>query len=156
GALLELVPDPQTDRFRLSAEFLVDVSTGNDSAAGVYFAHTHTTLGPDQSLDMAVLLRFADDARSDQPRFREGDPVNLMRTTFLRNDEEQTKPVESSLAKYLVREAKRPGVRPWRKIVLEVVPGEMRAWWREPDQSLTPLHPNPAREDVLRNVVSRS
>jgi hypothetical protein len=155
GGLLELVPDPQNDRFRLSAEFRVESSTTMQSDAGIYFAHVPRQFGLDRTLDVAILLKFPDDIRTDQPRFRIGDPVNLLWAAFERDGEKKPETLDSLLAKYWVREAKVIHDRPWRKVVVEVVPGGVRAFWREPDQTLTPLAPNPAREDVLRADLPR-
>jgi hypothetical protein len=149
SGMLELTPDSYNNRFRLTAEFKQDASVAGDSSAGIYFSHKIGPPGPGGSADRVLVLRFQDDMIHNTPVFRIGDPANLYDFLVLQTGDIPFDFRGGSLARYIVQETKKHE-RPWRKVVAEVAPDTIRAYWRNPDGSMQPFVPEVVRAEVLR------
>ncbi len=148
SGMLELAPDSHNDRFRLTAEFKQDASLSPESSAGIYFSHKIGPAGPGGSVDRVVVLRFQDDMVHGTPVFPIGDPVELFDFLVLRNENTPLEFRGGSLATRMVQE-KKTGERPWRKVVAEVAPDTIQAYWRNPDGSMQPIRAAEIPADVL-------
>ena len=152
NGLLELIRDPQTDRFRLSAEWRVDESSTPLSSAGVYFGHTSVQPDADNGIEVTLAVVFDESLLVRKPRFPPGDPVQVFRKSFLRSADRPIEASAISLAALWVQEDKTGHDRPWRRVVVDVTPDEVRAQWRQPDGTMTALRPVPAAL-VRRNLA---
>ncbi len=147
--MLELTPDSHNDRFRLTAEFKQDASLSPESSAGIYFSHKLGPAGPGGSADRVVVLRFQDDQMNNTPVFRVGDPLTLFDFLVVRTENTPFEFRGPSLATYMVQETKKGTSRPWRKVVAEVAPDTIQAYWRNPDGSMQPIRAGGIRAEVL-------
>jgi serine/threonine-protein kinase len=151
SGMLELTPDSYNDRFRLTAEFQQEASLSPESSAGIYFSHKVGRVGPAGSVDRVLVLQFHDDMINNKPIFRVGDPVELLDYLVPRTEDVPMAFRGGSLGTYLVQETKKGRVRPWRKVVVEVAPDMIQAYWRNPDGSMQPLRAGGIRAEILRN-----
>jgi hypothetical protein len=154
--MLELTPDSYNDRFRLTAEFQQDASLAPDSSAGIYFSHKIGPTGPGGSADRVLVLHFHDDMINNKPIFRVGDPVELQDFLVMRTENVPFEFRGGSVGTYLVQETKAGKARPWRKVVVEVAPDMIQAYWRKPDGSMQPLRAGGIRRAILRNNEARN
>jgi eukaryotic-like serine/threonine-protein kinase len=131
SGMLELVPDCQSARYRLSAEYQVADSTDRSSFAGVYFAHRSDALGAGVAAHRVVIVRFSDDLITNRPSFGDNDAVQVQDAVIHPWEEEAFRFFPFPVAKLWVKEHKGFGVRPWRKVVATVGPEAVRVEWRE-------------------------
>ena len=141
-ALLELTPSVQQDRYRFEAEVRHD-DTAWGGQVGVYLAHQAVAGKPD-GLQTLTILHYNDieavmDAYNAIPRDRgipqppppKGNPVRFESRIFA----EQTAPRYcsmgvSNVSNELFQPAGRGvGLKPWRKLAIEVTPQLVRVRW---------------------------
>jgi hypothetical protein len=152
SGMLELTPDSHNDRFRLTAEFQQDASLSPESSAGIYFSHKVGPVGLGGSADRVLVLLFRDDMINNKPIHRLGDPVELQDFLVMRTENVPFAFRGGSVGTYWVQETKSgPSSRPWRKVVVEVAPDMIQAYWRNPDGSMQPLRAGGIRTEILRN-----
>jgi serine/threonine-protein kinase len=132
SGLIELTPDSFHDRFRLTAEFQQNASLKSESQVGVYFGHKASNATPTSGADRAIVLHYADDLINNLPRHKIGDPVQLDDCVFVRSEELPCLKTSTPLRTHWIQEEKRgDGTRPWRKVVVEVTPDAIRAYWQD-------------------------
>ena len=153
--LLELVPDCQTDRYRVSVEFRIVSSVTTDSKAGIYFAHNRSVLGGGVGVDRAVTVEFNDNHLTEIPykniKFVEPgkpsvyDPVTIREGIYYVTPTGRIKPEVTPVTDLRVVDpldsagSKKWDQIPWRQIVATVGPDELRVEWRDPDGTYRPV-----------------
>jgi hypothetical protein len=154
--LLELVPDSQTDRYRVSAEFRVDASITPQSTAGIYFAHNRSVLGDRVAVDRVVVVDFTDDRLSGTPVNKlngdQGGEPNVFDLATVGEGIYYVPPTggiktdKTGQANLRVVDPINPATQrkigdqiPWRQIVATVGPDELRVQWRDPDGTYRPV-----------------
>ncbi len=153
--MVELVPDTQTDRYRVTAEFRVDASITANSKAGIYFAHNRSVLGGGVGVDRAVTVEFNDNHLTEIPykniKFVEPgkpsvyDPVTIREGIYYVSPTGSIKPEVTPVTDLRVVDPldsdgrKKWDQIPWRQIVATVGPDELRVEWRDPDGTYRPV-----------------
>ncbi|HJZ59889.1 MAG TPA: serine/threonine-protein kinase, partial [Gemmataceae bacterium] len=144
SGMLELTPDSHSARFRISAEFQQDASLSVESSAGIYFGHNIGVPGPAGSVERVIVIRFLDDQINNTPVHRQGDPLYLEDRLIVRTENAPFRFLGPQVRTHFVQEAKPADrSRPWRKVVAEVTPEEIRVFWRNPSGSLDPIRGGP-------------
>lgn len=154
--LVELVPDSQTDRYRISAEFRVDASVTSQSKAGLYFAHRKSSLGEGVAVDRAMVVDFTDDRTGGRPVFnlkgpQFGEP-NVFDQVSVRDMLYYVSPTTGGIKANSIPVGslrvvdpldsagnKKWDQIPWRQIVATIDPDEIRVEWRDPDGTFRPV-----------------
>lgn len=156
--LLELLPDPGIDRYRISAKIQLserekpspqaDVNSNpskdkneppatqiKDSPAdcGVYFSHGFSRGPEGTSSDHMFLVRFSDFDPEREPhkplKKSEKQPVRFERMTIFHEPNKSPLQFPSAFADVKFDPSfTRPG--PWRQIAVEVTPDDIRAYWK--------------------------
>jgi hypothetical protein len=155
--MIELLPDTHTERYRFSADFQPTASTISDSWAGVYFAFQQVSSGPSTVADRALVARFRDNLISNQPGWSTGNQLNVTDVLIARDTaapfHRHTPP---SVGTVKVREEHKTSDRPWRTIVAEVTPDQVRVWFRPaPHQPFTPTEPDPITAETLHAQIAK-
>jgi serine/threonine-protein kinase len=134
---LKLLPDPQTDRYRFRAEVRHDEAL-NRSEAGIYFGfRTDPTATGVAHYWCSVL--FADRGPSARRYYPPGKgpndrvPVDYSGVTLTVHRFTEPNVTNSHMAVFPVFETFKPAPEtepaPWRKLAVEVTPGEVRVFW---------------------------
>jgi hypothetical protein len=101
-------------------------------------------------VDRVVVLRFQDNQIANTPVFRIGDPLTLFDFLAVRTENTPFEFRGPSLATYMVQETKKEDAsRPWRKVVAEVGPDTIQAYWRNPDGSMQPIRAGGIRAEII-------
>jgi serine/threonine-protein kinase len=137
--LLELMPDPQVDRYIFRAEVRHDHDMSHLGEVGLYYSHKNLA-GPKGTADSFLALRFTDGknslfiakdakgqgfhrAKLDYLYYRDSDVDRGLGISSL-----ITKPGQAAVVDYLPPD---PGddAMPWRLLAVEVTPDRVRVHW---------------------------
>jgi eukaryotic-like serine/threonine-protein kinase len=145
-SLLELVRDPQTESYRLTAEVRHEASA-NYGEVGLYLAHRETST-PAGTVHQFIQLSFNGIDQSGAEKMVNQlrglnkpplpNPVDLQMRFFAEGGRRGLWDSRISGASRRLFVPNQNAERTWRKLVLEVTPQEIRAYW-EGDQLVGPL-----------------
>jgi serine/threonine-protein kinase len=123
--LVELLSDPQVERYRFSAEVRQDKGEKRSDRVGIYFAHTQRTTAGGQVMHEFCGLNF-DELHPPGPGSKS---ANSMRFIIRRYAELTKVPIDRTIYgsgwdQLFVRQP-----HTWRKIAVEVSPERIKAFW---------------------------
>jgi serine/threonine-protein kinase len=137
-ALIELLPDPQLERYKFSAEVRHDSRSADGVGnVGIYLGYRAHQLSNGDRTWQTLRLAFADvGPPPERPELPWSSLVQLTACLGLRSAGQKTAPMEIPQGSWSFEPAKeRPG--PWRRLVVEVRPDSILAsWWDEKTQRL--------------------
>jgi serine/threonine-protein kinase len=153
-SLLELMPDPQVQRYRFSAEVRHDSDASHQGETGIYFAHSKL-LGPKGSADSFLAVTFTDGALGHSTVI-DSKGQKLRRASLSYRYYRQPGVDLGNNRSALVSSPQQPAVKfyppsdpnsriaPWRQLEVEVTPEEVRVSWDNQ------LFPSMSRADMER------
>jgi serine/threonine-protein kinase len=129
-ALVELLPDPQLERYRFSAEVRHDTGAGPSGKVGIYFAGSKRSTAEGQIVDDFWGIDFNDIVDMSRPRQlgdlegRTGNPVLCFIERHLRSEQDVVKHKIPKLERRFPR-----SLLAWRKVAVLVTPERIKAFW---------------------------
>jgi hypothetical protein len=163
-SLLELMPDPQLDRYRFRAEIRQQEDPARLGEVGIYFAHANL-VGTKGAADSFLALSFTDGPQSlNVVKDAKGQVFRraTLEYRFIREPGVglgfNGRALITSPGKAAVKFYEPPGPgetsRPWRSLAVEVTPEEVRVFW---ENQLIAVMPRPDLEacanESLRNTA---
>jgi hypothetical protein len=145
--LLELVPDPGIDRYRLTFEVRQDSpkagaagESGRRSALGPYFGHAESTAAGGRAVHTLFALPYSDTLPNPEP----GDPPTMhavrFRSVVLASNADTTPSVHYNQIRSLRFEPSPNPVGLWRAFEITVTPDQVAVRWKADGKEFAPVH----------------
>jgi serine/threonine-protein kinase len=137
-SLLDLCPDPMTDRYRVRAEIaqVESLSAGSQTSVGLYFGRQRV-MGPEGlRADRCFTVWFTESSRAER---HPGLSLGVLAVTG--SPTQRNSRALLSCARSSLPPARGPGS--WRVIEMDMTPERIRVWCGQPDGTLVPFVDQP-------------